>query len=134
MNKLLIVFKALSDETRLRIVKLLEKGELCVCEIVAAMGMDQPRVSFHLKVLKKAGILKECKQERWIHYSLKDDDMLVRFLLLVIMERTEGNRQIADDLEKLATFNRQRSALKLDLGNKAKGGMANRSKKLGKRE
>jgi ArsR family transcriptional regulator, arsenate/arsenite/antimonite-responsive transcriptional repressor len=52
MNELLIVLKALSDETRLRILKLLERGELCVCEIVAAFGTGQPRISFHLAALK----------------------------------------------------------------------------------
>ena len=45
MKDLLDVFKALSDETRLRIIKLLEGGELCVCDIVAALGMVQPKVS-----------------------------------------------------------------------------------------
>ncbi|PIX88616.1 MAG: ArsR family transcriptional regulator, partial [Nitrospirae bacterium CG_4_10_14_3_um_filter_44_29] len=51
MQKLLDTFKALSDETRLRILKLLEHGELCVCDVVAALDMIQPKVSFHLAVL-----------------------------------------------------------------------------------
>jgi len=58
MQDLLNVFKALSEETRLRIVKLLEHGELCVCDIVAALDMIQPKVSFHLAVLKDAVFLK----------------------------------------------------------------------------
>jgi len=58
MNELVTIFKALSDETRLRIVKLLEKGELCVCDITAALDMVQPKVSFHLCALKDAGLLK----------------------------------------------------------------------------
>ena len=66
MKEMLADFKAFSDETRLRILTLLEGGERCVCEIVAALQMDQPRISFHLKVLKKAGIVKERKEERWI--------------------------------------------------------------------
>ena len=53
MKDLLNVFKALSDETRLRILKLLEHGELCVCDIVAALNTIQPKVSFHLATLKK---------------------------------------------------------------------------------
>ena len=56
MNELTSIFKALSDETRLRIIKLLEQGELCVCDITAALNMVQPKVSFHLNALKEAGL------------------------------------------------------------------------------
>jgi predicted transcriptional regulator len=55
VNELVTIFKALSDETRLRIVKLLENGERCVCDIVAALDLVQPKVSFHLGALKEAG-------------------------------------------------------------------------------
>jgi ArsR family transcriptional regulator len=108
MKELLTDFKAFSDETRLRILTLLQAGELCVCEIVAALQMDQPRISFHLKVLKKAGILKERKEERWIRYSIRDDDMLVRFLLLAVWERLRNDRRAALDREQLDEFNRNR--------------------------
>jgi ArsR family transcriptional regulator len=94
----------------LRILALLEGGERCVCEIVAALQMDQPRISFHLKVLKKAGILKERKEERWIRYSIRDDDMLVRFLLLAVWERLRDDRRVAEDRERLDEFNRSRNA------------------------
>jgi len=110
MKELLADFKAFSDETRLRILALLEGGERCVCEIVAALQMDQPRISFHLKVLKKAGILKERKEERWIRYSIRDDDMLVRFLLLASWERLKNDRRVAADRKQLAEFNRRRSS------------------------
>ena len=110
MKGLLTDFKAFSDETRLRILALLEGGERCVCEIVAALQMDQPRISFHLKVLKKAGILKERKEERWILYSIRDDDMLVRFLLLAVWERLRDDRRSAMDRERLDEFNRKRGA------------------------
>jgi ArsR family transcriptional regulator len=62
MKDLLEIFKTLSDETRRRILKLLEHGELCVCDIVAALDMIQPKVSFHLGVLKDAGLIKDRKQ------------------------------------------------------------------------
>ncbi len=57
MQELTAIFKALSDETRLRIIKLLEKGELCVCDIVAALDIIQPKASFHLGVLREAGLI-----------------------------------------------------------------------------
>ncbi len=87
MKDLATIFKALSDETRLRIIKLLEQGELCVCDLVAALDMVQPKVSFHLGVLKKAGILKDRRAGKWMHYRLDDADMFKRLLLLSVFER-----------------------------------------------
>lgn len=103
MKYLVTIFKALSDETRLRIVKLLERGELCVCDIVAALDMVQPKVSFHLGVLKEAGLLKDRKQGRWSHYRLDDSEYFRRFLLLSALERIPGE-SIADDRKRLDDF------------------------------
>jgi len=103
MQDLLNIFKALSEETRLRILKLLEKGELCVCDIVAAMGMSQPKVSFHLNVLKEAGFLKDRKQGRWTHYRLDDSDFFIRFLLLSVLERMH-EETVTEDKERLNAF------------------------------
>lgn len=89
MEELLSIFGALSDATRLRILKLLEKGEMCVCNIVKALNMSQPKVSFHLNVLKSTGLIKDRKQGKWIHYSIDDSDMFRRFLILSVLERTE---------------------------------------------
>lgn len=75
MNNLLTIFKALSEEIRLRILKLLEHGELCVCDIVAALNTIQPKVSFYLGVLKDAGLIKDRRQGKWIHYSPLDENM-----------------------------------------------------------
>jgi len=107
MNDLLTVFKALSEETRLRIIKLLEHGELCVCDIVAALDMVQPKVSFHLAVLKEAGFIKDRKQGKWTHYRLDDSDLLRRFLVLSVMERISGDT-VAADRERLEAFLHQK--------------------------
>jgi len=103
MQNLLNIFKALSEETRLRILKLLEKGELCVCDIVAAMKMSQPKVSFHLNVLKEAGFLKDRKQGRWIHYRLDESDIFRRFLLLSVLEKMP-KEAVTEDQERLHEF------------------------------
>ena len=96
MNELTTVFKALSDETRLRIIKLLEQGELCVCDITAALDMVQPKVSFHLSALKDAGLIKDRKQGKWIHYSLNGQDLFRRMLLLSACERMQDSTVSAD--------------------------------------
>ncbi len=103
MKDLLDIFKALSEETRLRIVKLLEHGELCVCDIVAALDMVQPKVSFHLNVLKEAGFLKDRKQGRWTHYSLDGSDLFKRMLVVSVCEKADG-RLMAEDRERLERF------------------------------
>jgi ArsR family transcriptional regulator len=101
MNHMVTLFKALADETRLRVLKLLGRGELCVCEIAAALGLEQPRLSFHLRILKEAGIVLDRRQERWILYRLNDADLFIRFLLLAIEERISAE-QARLDLERLS--------------------------------
>ena len=108
MQDLLNVFKALSDETRLRVIKLLENGELCVCDIFTALDMSQPKVSFHLNVLKEAGFLKDRKQGRWTHYRLDDSDFFRRFLLMSVLEKipkevVAGDRNRLDDFLQVKT-------------------------------
>jgi ArsR family transcriptional regulator, arsenate/arsenite/antimonite-responsive transcriptional repressor len=87
MDKILPIFKALSDETRLRILSLMKEGEICVCDIAETLNMTQPNISFHLSMLKEAGLIKDRKNGWWIHYSLSESDMFIRFLLMGIFER-----------------------------------------------
>lgn len=103
MNDLVTIFKALSDETRLRVIKLLEQGELCVCDITAALDMVQPKVSFHLSTLKEAGFIKDRKQGKWIHYSLNEKDLFRRMLILSSCERMQDST-IAGDRKRLSAF------------------------------
>jgi ArsR family transcriptional regulator len=103
MEELLSIFKSLSEGTRLRIIKLLEHGELCVCDIVAALEIVQPKVSFHLAVLKEAGFIRDRKQGKWTHYRLDDSDMLRRFLILSVTERIPVEA-VAADAERLEAF------------------------------
>ncbi len=103
MDDILSIFKSLSDETRLRILKLLEYGELCVCDIVAALDMIQPNVSFHLGVLKEAGLIKDRRQGKWIHYSIDDSDIFRRFLILSTLERISAET-VSEDTRRLKDF------------------------------
>jgi ArsR family transcriptional regulator len=103
MEELTTIFKALSDETRLRIIKLLEGGELCVCDITAALDMVQPKVSFHLGALKDAGFIKDRKHGKWIHYSLNEKDLFRRMLLVSACERMQGI-EVEADKKRLDNF------------------------------
>ncbi|MEM1588609.1 MAG: metalloregulator ArsR/SmtB family transcription factor [Candidatus Bathyarchaeia archaeon] len=64
------VFKALSDSTRLKIVKLLSIREMCVCELMVALNMTQPTISHHLKILEIAGLVKSKRKGKWVFYSI----------------------------------------------------------------
>ena len=64
------VFRALSDETRIRMVALLGHGELCVCHIEHALEMSQPNVSRHLGILRAAGIVDARREGSWVYYRL----------------------------------------------------------------
>jgi ArsR family transcriptional regulator, arsenate/arsenite/antimonite-responsive transcriptional repressor len=71
MKNLTAVFKALSDESRLRIINLLmHAGELCVCDIESIMGFTQTKVSRHLSYLKKAGLVDDRRKGLWMLYSI----------------------------------------------------------------
>jgi ArsR family transcriptional regulator len=67
------LFHALSDETRLAIVRKLRNGEQCVCHLTDMLDAEQSRLSFHLRVLKDAGLVHDRREGRWIHYHLNKD-------------------------------------------------------------
>lgn len=103
MKEVLGIFKALSEETRLRILKLLEQGELCVCDIMAALEDSQPKVSFHLSVLKEAGFVRDRREGKWVHYRISAEDMFLRLLLLSVNERMRGET-VEEDKKRLKEF------------------------------
>ena len=72
MKQYLDLFKALSDESRLRIMVLLSGKELCVCQIEAALKLPQVKVSRHLAVLRYVGLVKNRRDGLWIYYSLTE--------------------------------------------------------------
>jgi DNA-binding transcriptional ArsR family regulator len=65
-----MVMKSVADPTRVRILKLLEAGEMCVCQVVAVLELSQSTVSKHLFLLKMAQLVKERQEKKWVHYSL----------------------------------------------------------------
>lgn len=104
MEALANIYHALSEITRLRILKLLEHGELCVCDLVAALDMSQPKISFHIAALKSAGLINDRKDGRWIRYSIVSEcDLFRRYLISTTLEKIM-DADIADDQLRLRTF------------------------------
>jgi ArsR family transcriptional regulator len=83
-------FHALADETRLRIVERLRGGEECVCNLTDILDTGQSRLSFHLKTLKDAGLVRDRRQGRWIYYSLDADAILELERLVAALRQQRG--------------------------------------------
>lgn len=99
-------FKALGEPTRLKILRLIAEREMCVCELMEVLEMNQPRISQHLKVLKEAGVVKERKQAQWSYYSVCCNDFQ-EFINAFVSFMTEDMKNISD----LATeYQRMRSS------------------------
>ncbi len=74
MKTFVKVMKALSDPSRVRIVKMLQKRVMCVCEITVALGVAQSTASKHLKILEDAGLITSRKEGLWVNYALADGE------------------------------------------------------------
>lgn len=70
------VFKAVADVTRLKILKLLSGGELCICEIMLALKRPQSSISHNLSILEDAGLVKERKEGKWCRYRISDEAVI----------------------------------------------------------
>ena len=106
------VFKALADETRLRILKLLLEVEegACVCELVDALGLPQYHVSRHLNILKRAGLLEGERSGTWVYYSpVRNAPPLIAGLFSLIKDRLVLET-FEEDLKRL----RERLKLRID--------------------
>ena len=103
MRDLVKAFKALSDETRLRILNLLLERECCVCEVMQALDISQTRASRNLSALYDAGFLKLRKDGLWSLYSMDEESMKEYFSFLVdaVQKGLEGNEVSAQDRGRL---------------------------------
>jgi DNA-binding transcriptional ArsR family regulator len=75
-------FKALADETRLKILRLLRLREMCVCEIMIALNLTQPTTSHHLRILESAELVKDLRKGKWVFYKIANAELVERLLSL----------------------------------------------------
>ena len=78
LDRLAARFKALSDETRLRILRTISDSpeKICECEIVPTLGLAQPTISYHLKVLREAGLVEPERRGQWVYYQVSQEALL----------------------------------------------------------
>jgi ArsR family transcriptional regulator, arsenate/arsenite/antimonite-responsive transcriptional repressor len=105
MRTTLRVTKALADLQRVRILMMLQPGELCVCQIVEVLALAPSTVSKHLSVLSAAGLVDFRKDGRWAHYRLPEGSagVLVRPVLKWLGDRLKTDETIEQDQKKLRT-------------------------------
>lgn len=98
-----LVFAALADETRRRILGLLASGEICVCHIHEALDIPQPTASRHLAHLRKAGLVTTRRDGLWVHYRLADlDDPAINGVLRSALSALSTNGAAITDRKKLS--------------------------------
>ena len=103
MKDIIKIFKALSDPTRLRILRLLREQELCVCEIMAILGMEQSRISHQMRVLRDADLVEDIRQGRWIIYRIPDRtrEIVEAIFSGKLNERLSDDPKVKEDALKL---------------------------------
>ncbi len=108
MREFIQVMKALSDPNRVKIVKMLQHRTMCVCEIQAALGLAQPTVSKHLKVLENARLVRFEKDGLWVNYMLSDGSSspYVSSLLGNLRHWLDDDPEVRSVLEKLPHIHR----------------------------
>ncbi|MBU5308510.1 metalloregulator ArsR/SmtB family transcription factor [Clostridioides mangenotii] len=87
-----LLFKALSDETRLRILNMLSGNELCACSILEEVNITQPTLSYHMKILSECGLVNARKDGSWMKYTLQNNKILnLNEFLLEVNEVKENS-------------------------------------------
>ncbi|MGK0464888.1 ArsR/SmtB family transcription factor [Clostridium sp.] len=101
MEKLMNLFKVMSDETRLRILVLIYHKKLCVCQIQGILQEPQPKISKHLGKLRDMGFVKDERQEKFVYYYLDMDNELLREILTKIISNSADYIRVQKDIENL---------------------------------
>lgn len=101
MNNLESTFKLLSDETRFRIIYLLDQEELCVCQITGILDISQPKASKALSKLRDLGLVVDERRDKFVYYKLNKSNTLINHILAFIMANIEDYDQIHSDVNRL---------------------------------
>jgi len=109
MKELVKVFKAVGDPNRIRILKMLQKKKMCVCELSAVLGITQPSVSRHLSMMRDAGIVRDERDGQWINYELCEEkvNQYAPVIMRYLKDWINDSPRIKEDAAKLKHLNRE---------------------------
>jgi len=103
LDREVLLHKALAHPIRLRILAMLRDGELCVCHLIAVTALAPSTISAHLADLRRAGLIRDRKQGRWVHVRLADDEG-ARGVVDAVLRSLEGDPRIVADSRILAAL------------------------------
>jgi ArsR family transcriptional regulator, arsenate/arsenite/antimonite-responsive transcriptional repressor len=108
MRELMLVLKAVADKNRMRILKMLERKSMCVCELAAVLEIKQPSVSKNLSILKNAGLVQDARNGQWIEYSpcRARVNQYAPVLQSAVKKWLNDDPVVASDCEKAKILNR----------------------------
>jgi ArsR family transcriptional regulator, arsenate/arsenite/antimonite-responsive transcriptional repressor len=99
------IFRALADETRLRILALLRSGEVCVCHIQGGLRLPQPTISRHLAYLRKSGLVEARREGVWMHYRLAPiADPVTRAVVDSALHALSHAESVSRDATRISKF------------------------------
>ena len=102
MNRLTNIFKLMSDETRLRMIMLLNREALCVCEISGILNIPQPKISQNLSKLRDMNLVEDQRKEKFVYYSLKKEDKVFSDIIQDIENDLQSYPQLLTDRERIS--------------------------------
>jgi ArsR family transcriptional regulator len=103
IDRLVPIFAALADRTRLRLLNLMLGREVCVCYFVEVLAQSQPKISRHLAYLRRTGLVLARREGKWMHYRIDPAlDPAIRHLVDSTFNALQTDRQLQRDLEKLS--------------------------------
>ncbi|MGM0366821.1 MAG: ArsR/SmtB family transcription factor [Actinomycetota bacterium] len=110
LKNMVKTIKALADEGRLRIILLLlERDNLCVCEIKEVIGLSQPTISIHLKSMENVGLIESRKEGLWVNYCInKEIKGEIKKIIKTIKNSLAGDSKIEDDRKKIRKVDRRK--------------------------
>lgn len=112
MEKIEYLFKILADKNRLRILCLLSRRKMCVCELAYCLGVTQPSVSRHLKRMKRAGLIQDEQDGFWTNYFIKCKDGESKIIMEYLRKWLKGNKTTMSDFKKLDKVDRTKLCCK----------------------
>ena len=101
MRDFVLVAKAIADPTRVRVLKMLQAGEMCVCEITEPLGLAQSTISKHLAILRNAGLVSPRKVGYWVHYRIETQAINAHNLafLDIVSDSLDDDPQVLADAQ-----------------------------------
>lgn len=121
MNELVGIYKLLSDETRLRVILLLQQEELCVCELCGVLDISQPKVSKCLSKLRDLNLVEDNRREKFVFYSLKQHHKILNSNLHFILNSIEDYKLFMTDQKRLLRKESYLDACSIKALNKVSG-------------